>query len=116
MDIYVHPTCSTCKKVCAQLQSFGYTYQTIDIRQTPPSAAFFLTLLDKGVSPTKIMNTSGQLYKELGLKEKVPTMTHQELAMMLSSEGMLIKRPVVIHDDRVTFGSREIEKVWQKHD
>lgn len=116
MDIYVHPTCSTCKKVCAQLQSYGYIYDTIDIRQTPPKAAFFLKLLENGVSPTKMLNTSGQLYKELEMKEKLPTMTQQELAALLSREGMLIKRPVVIAGEVVTFGSREIEKVWQKHD
>lgn len=102
--------------MCAQLQSYGYTYETIDIRQTPPKAELFLRLLEQGVSPTKLLNTSGQLYKDMGLKDKVPLMTHTELASLLSREGMLIKRPVVIQGDTVTFGTREIEKVWKEHD
>lgn len=114
MIIYTHPTCSTCKKVLQWLDAHGYRYQTIDIRQTPPDKEVFEKVLAAGVKRTSVLNTSGEQYKILGLKDKLLAMNDVELAGVLSENGMLIKRPVICYNDVVTFGSREkmLEEVW----
>lgn len=115
MTVYVHPTCSTCKKVLQWLTAHQYDYHTIDIRQTPPPQELFLSVLNGGIARTHIMNTSGELYRELQLKDKVPSMTNEDLAQLLSQEGMLIKRPVICYNERVTFGAKEnlLEENWR---
>lgn len=116
MIVYIHPTCSTCKKVMQWLDIQQYRYQTIDIRQTPPQKEVFEKILASGVKRTSLLNTSGEWYKELGMKDKLPMMSDKELAELLSQNGMLIKRPVICYNDVVTFGSREkmLEEVWKK--
>lgn len=115
MIVYIHPTCSTCKKGIQWLDTQQYRYQTIDIRQTPPPKEMFEKILANGVKRTSLLNTSGNLYKELGIKDKLPMMSDEELAALLSQNGMLIKRPVICYNDVVTFGSREkmLEEVWK---
>ncbi|MBF0779948.1 MULTISPECIES: Spx/MgsR family RNA polymerase-binding regulatory protein [unclassified Granulicatella] len=114
MQVYTHPTCSTCKRALKWLDTHHIAYQSVDIRQQAPSSEFFIQQVEKGVPLTKMMNTSGQLYRELGLKEKVKDMTHEQIAHLLSTEGMLVKRPVMICGDRVSFGANEtiLEEVW----
>lgn len=116
MVVYIHPTCSTCKKVMKWLDTQQYSYKTIDIRQTPPSKKVFKKVLGTGVKRSSVINTSGELYKALGLKEKLPIMDDEQLSELLSQTGMLIKRPVICYNDIVTFGSREkmLEGVWKK--
>lgn len=116
MIVYIHPTCSTCKKVMQWLETQQYHYQTIDIRQTPPTKEVFEKELIAGVKRTSLLNTSGELYKELRMKDKLPMMSDEELAGLLSQNGMLIKRPVICYNGIVTFGSREkmLEEVWKK--
>lgn len=118
MIVYIHPTCSTCKKVMQWLDTQEYHYETIDIRQTPPQKELFEKVLSSGVKRTSMLNTSGEMYKELGLKDKLPTMSDKELAELLSKNGMLIKRPVICYNDVVTFGSREkmLEEVWKNNE
>lgn len=112
VTMYTHPTCSTCKGVLKQLQTWGYMVTRIDIRQTPPDKAFFMAQLTEGVSVKKLLNTSGQLYKDLGLKETIETLSQEEIAALLATHGMLVKRPIVIAGQQVTFGTRDIETVW----
>lgn len=116
MIIYIHPTCSTCKKVMQWLDTQQYQYQTIDIRQTPPSQDLFEKVMQRGAKRTSMLNTSGELYKAIRLKDKLPMMSNTELAELLSKNGMLIKRPVICYNNVVTFGSREkiLEEVWKK--
>lgn len=110
--MYTHPTCSTCKGVLKQLEQFDYTVELIDVRQTPPSKEFFETLLATGIPVKKMLNTSGQSYKELGLKDKIDAMSFAEIATLLSTNGMLVKRPVVIQEGVATFGTRDIDSIW----
>lgn len=114
MQVYTHPTCSTCQRALKWLDAHHIAYHTIDIRQQAPTAEFFLHQLESGMPLTKMMNTSGQLYRELNLKEKVKEMTLNQVADLLSQEGMLVKRPVMILGDHVSFGANEkvLEEVW----
>lgn len=114
MRVYTHPTCSTCKKVLKWLDQHNFVYETIDIREQSPHKALFVEQLNQGTPLTKMMNTSGNLYRELQLKDKIKTMTTDEIATLLSREGMLVKRPVIVTDECVSFGSQEkiLTEVW----
>lgn len=114
MIVYLHPTCSTCKKVVKQLQEFGYQFEQRDIRQQTPDFKFFENLINNNISRKLLLNTSGNKYKELKLKDTVEQLTDEAFIKLLLSDGMLIKRPIVWDKDIVTFGSRDIEKVWKK--
>lgn len=114
MKVYIHPTCSTCKKGLKWLDQVNKDYEVVDIRQTPPSKALFLRLLEQGTPPSKLFNTSGELYRELGLKDKMSELSNDEKATLLSENGMLVKRPVFVEDDKVSFGANEkvLKDVW----
>lgn len=115
MIIYTHPTCSTCKRVLQWMSQQGYDYTTIDIRQTPPSKEVFERVLLTGVKRSSILNTSGELYREMNLKDRVAQMSDSELAELLSKNGMLIKRPIICLGDKLTFGSKDsmLNEEWR---
>lgn len=99
---YWYPKCSTCKKAKAWLDQHNVSYQAIDMIQAPPAA----DTLDQWISGSdlplrRFFNTSGMKYRELGLKDKIPEMTQAEACQLLASDGMLIKRPLLIKDDQV---------------
>lgn len=114
MLVYTHPTCSTCKRVHKQLKAYGYEFELVDIRETTPTVDFFKALIEQGVSRKKMLNTSGTKYKEMQLKDKVDEMSDEAFINLLVSDGMLIKRPIIIDDTVITFGSKDIESVWAK--
>ncbi|MBS4761783.1 Spx/MgsR family RNA polymerase-binding regulatory protein [Carnobacteriaceae bacterium zg-ZUI252] len=116
MTVYIHPTCSTCKKILKWLDDQGHVYETVDIRKTPPTKALLQTCLKNGVTRSSMMNTSGELYREMQLKDKLSAMSDDDVAGLLSKHGMLIKRPVIWYNDSVTFGAKEktLEENWRK--
>ena len=94
---YQYPPCSTCKRAKAELDQLGVTYEAIDIKQTPPSKEDLLRWIQTEDFPLKsYFNTSGQVYRQMHLKEILPTMTPEKAAELLSQNGMLIKRPLLI--------------------
>lgn len=103
-----YPKCTTCKKAKKWLDEHGVSYEDRDIKLENPSAdemKHFHQL--SGMPLKKFFNTSGILYKEMQLKDKLPTMTEEEQYELLATDGMLVKRPLVVGDDFVLIGFKE---------
>ncbi|MFC4651564.1 Spx/MgsR family RNA polymerase-binding regulatory protein [Lactococcus nasutitermitis] len=97
---YWYPKCSTCRKAKSVLDAQAVSYQAIDLKQTPPSATQFEKWFKK-FPVKKFFNTSGLVYRELGLKDKLTDLSEKEAAELLASNGMLIKRPLMVKDDEI---------------
>ena len=92
-----YPPCSTCKKAKKWLDDHGLTYTARHIKEENPTYEELSRWLEvSGLPGKKFFNTSGLQYKALGLKEKLPQMSQDEQLRLLSSDGMLVKRPIVI--------------------
>ena len=97
-----YPKCSTCRKAKAELNQLGVDFEAVDIVQNTPSRDQLLDWIQNSDFEIKsFFNTSGLKYRELGLKEKVPHMTAQEAADLLATDGMLIKRPLLVRDNQI---------------
>lgn len=105
---YGYPNCGTCKKAKAWLDAEGVSYHEVHIVETPPSKEQLRKMVEISELPLKkFYNTSGMKYRELGLKDKISTMTDDEQFELLASEGMLIKRPLVTNGLKATVGFKE---------
>lgn len=105
--------CSTCQKAKKWLDQHQVTYTDRPIREKNPTAAELTEWVSKsGLPLKKFFNTSGQLYKSMQLKDKLPSMSEQEQIALLATDGMLVKRPLVVGDDFVLVGFKEEE--WSK--
>lgn len=116
MKFYWYPKCGTCRNAKKWLDEHNISYEAIHIVETPPSKAELKEAYEKsGLPLKKFFNTSGQKYRELGLKDKVAAASDDELLDILSSDGMLIKRPLAIGDEIVTVGFKEEDYMqkWQ---
>ena len=104
-----YPKCTTCQRAKAFLDERGVSYEARDIKLENPSAEELEAWWKKsGLPLKKFFNTSGLQYKALGLKEKLPQMSQDEQLRLLSSDGMLVKRPIVVTEDgSVLVGFRE---------
>lgn len=110
MRVYCYSRCSTCKKALAWLDAKGISYELRDIKEDHPSAEELRRWYAVSGLPLKrFFNTSGMLYKELGLKDKLPSMSDEEQIELLASDGMLVKRPLVVGEDFVLTGFREAQ-------
>ncbi len=110
MKVYCYSKCSTCKKALNFLDKKKIKYEKIDIKTAPPSYEELLDYYHKSNLPIKkFINTSGLLYKELKLKDKLPTMSDEEIIKLISSDGMLIKRPLLISNNQILLGFKEDE-------
>lgn len=116
MKFYWYPKCGTCRNAKKWLDAHNISYKAIHIVESPPSKVELKDAYEKsGLPLKKFFNTSGQKYRELGLKEKVATADDDELLDLLASDGMLIKRPLAINNDKVTVGFKEEDyaQKWQ---
>ena len=105
-----YPKCSTCKKAEQYLQAKGLSFTVRDIKTDNPTVEELRTWHEASGLPLKrFFNTSGILYKQLGLKDKLPTMSEDEQLELLASDGMLVKRPLVICDGGVLVGFKAAE-------
>lgn len=105
-----YPPCSTCKKAKKWLDDQGIAYTSRHIRDNNPSYDELKQWLElSGLPVKKFFNTSGLVYKNLGLKDKLPAMTVEEQLQLLASDGMLVKRPLLITDTAVLTGFREAD-------
>ena len=105
-----YPPCSTCQKAKKWLDEQEIAYESRHIKEENPSYEELRAWHSRsGLPLKKFFNTSGLKYKELGLKDKLPTMTDQEQLQLLATDGMLVKRPLVIGQDFVLTGFREKE-------
>lgn len=108
-----YPPCTTCKKAKAWLDERGVAYEARNIKEENPTAQELKAWHEKsGLPLKKFFNTSGLAYKALGLKDRLPTMSEEEQYQLLASDGMLVKRPLVIGEKFVLVGFREAQ--WQE--
>ena len=109
-----YPKCTTCQKAKAWLDSQGISYTLRDIKQDNPSAEELrLWWQTSGLPLKKFFNTSGLQYKALGLKDKLPNMSEEEQLALLATDGMLVKRPILVDEDFVLVGFRQAN--WEAH-
>lgn len=111
-----YPKCTTCKKAQKWLDEQGNTYENIHIvEQTPTKEQLKAFYELSGLPLKKFFNTSGNKYKELGLKDKLASMTEDEQLSLLASDGMLIKRPIVTDGIKLTLGFKEADfiETWK---
>ncbi len=113
--VYQYPPCSTCRKAVKWLEAQGHQLDLRNIKENPPGPAELTEMVDlSGLELKKFFNTSGEVYKELGLKDKLASMAREEQIKLLVSNGMLIKRPLVTDGKSVTVGFKEeaYEQAW----
>ena len=108
-----YPPCSTCQKAKKWLDEHGIVYTARHIKEDNPTADELCEWVARSGLPLKrFFNTSGLVYKNLGLKDKLPTMTEDEQIALLASDGMLVKRPLLVTDTFVLPGFRPAD--WEK--
>ena len=107
-----YPKCGTCKKAEKYLLDKGVQFTKRDIKENKPTLAELTQWYqDSGLPLKRFFNTSGNLYKELGLKDKLPAMSEEEQLKLLATDGMLVKRPIVVDGDVILVGFKQAE--WQ---
>jgi arsenate reductase len=114
---YGYPKCGSCRKAKAWLDAEGLSYHDVHIVETPPTIEELKKIVETSGQPLKkFYNTSGMKYRELGLKDKLPTMSDDEQFELLSSNGMLIKRPLITDGSKVTLGFKESDFIenWKR--
>lgn len=105
-----YPKCSTCQKAKKWLDAQGLSYTDRHIKEENPTEAELRKWHKKSGLPLKrFFNTSGMLYKEMGLKDRLPSMSEDEQYALLATDGMLVKRPILVLDDGVLVGFKEKE-------
>ena len=112
MTFICYPKCSTCQKARKWLDENQVAYSIRDIKTENPSYDELAEWHSRsGLPLRKFFNTSGLLYKSMELKDKLPDMSEKEMLRLLTTDGMLVKRPLLIGDDFVLVGFREAE--WE---
>jgi Spx/MgsR family transcriptional regulator len=115
LTIYEYPKCGTCRVAIKNLKSKDYELEAHNVFEAAPSADVLADLVKKsGLEAKKFFNTSGEAYKEMGLKDKLPGLSESEKIALLASNGRLIKRPVVTDGKTVTVGFKEedFDRIW----
>ena len=112
MTFICYPKCSTCQRAQKWLDENGVQYTLRDIKTDNPSYEELAEWHERSALPLKkFFNTSGLLYKSMGLKDKLPAMGEDEMLRLLASDGMLVKRPLLISDSFVLVGFKQTE--WE---
>ena len=105
-----YPKCTTCQKAKAWLDGQGISYELRDIKAEKPTEDELRTWYAmSGLPLRKLFNTNGLQYKALALKDKLSTMSEDEQFSLLATDGMLVKRPVLVGDDFAFFGFKEAD-------
>jgi len=108
-----YPPCSTCKKAKKWLDDMGIAYESRHIKENNPTYEELRSWYEKsGLPLKKFFNTSGLQYRALELKDRLPGMTEEEQLRLLATDGMLVKRPLVVTETAVLTGFREAD--WEK--
>ena len=112
MKFICYPRCTTCQKAKKWLDANGIVYEDRHIKENKPTyeelKAWYAM---SGLPLKKFFNTSGLLYKSMNLKERLPGMTEEEQLRLLASDGMLVKRPILVCGEKVTTGFKQAE--WE---
>lgn len=105
-----YPKCSTCKRAKKYLEENHVEFTDRHIVEQNPTKEELTEWIARGGQPVKkFFNTSGMLYREMELKDKLPTMSEEDQIALLASNGMLVKRPLIVEDDRILIGFKEKE-------
>lgn len=105
-----YPPCSTCQKAKKWLDEHGLNYTDRHIKEQNPGYEELKSWYEMSGLPLKrFFNTSGLLYKSMNLKDRLPTMSEEEQLRLLATDGMLVKRPIIVDGDTVLTGFREAE-------
>jgi arsenate reductase len=113
IKVYCYSKCSTCKKALKWLDDRGVAYEKIDLKENNPGEEELREYHAKSGLPLKrFFNTSGMIYRDMELSKKLPAMSDDEQFALLASDGMLVKRPLLVKDDTVLTGFRE--KEWEE--
>lgn len=111
--VFCHPTCTTCKKALKWLDERVFEYDLKNIKEEHPTQDELRQVMAlTGLPAKKLFNTSGQLYRGMGLKDKLASMSEDEMLALLASDGMLVKRPLLMAGDRALVGFKEAE--WEE--
>lgn len=109
-----YPKCSTCQKAKKWLDEQKVEYEERHIKEQNPTAEELKAWYERSGLPLKrFFNTSGQLYKSMQLKDKLPNMSEEEQLQLLGTDGMLVKRPILVGDDFVLTGFKE--ELYEQH-
>lgn len=115
LTLYWYPKCGTCRNAKKWLDRHELQYEAIHLVENPPSRAEIEQLYkNSGLELKKFFNTSGQKYRELGLKDKLKEASENEMLDILATDGMLLKRPIVTDGLKVTVGFKEeqFDETW----
>ena len=108
-----YPKCTTCQKAKKWLDEQGISYEDRhSVEQNPTAEELRSWIEGSGLPAKKFFNTSGMLYKEMQLKDKLPTMSEEEQLKLLATNGMLVKRPLIVNGNIILTGFKETE--WEK--
>lgn len=109
-----YPRCSTCRKAKKWLDEHEIEYEDRDIVNDNPQKDELKEWYEKSdLTLKRFFNTSGKVYRELKLKDKLPDMTEDEQLELLATDGMLVKRPIIVSDNYITTGFKE--KEWEEN-
>jgi len=115
ITLYWYPNCSTCKKAKKSLDDHNITYNLVDlVKETPTKEELKNIIQTSDLEAKKFFNTSGKVYREENMKEKIKDANLDEMVSYLASNGMLIKRPIVTDGKQVTVGFKEetFQNTW----
>lgn len=113
MEFICYPKCTTCKKAQAWLDKNEIEYTLRDIKENNPSYEELKGWYEKsGIPLKKFFNTSGLIYRSMNLKDKLSEMSEEEQLKLLSTDGMLVKRPILLKDGKVVIGFKETD--WEQ--
>ena len=116
LTVIQYPKCTTCRKAIKWLEENELAFESIHIVEQTPTKDELTALYKKSDLPLKkFFNTSGNKYKELGLKDRLADMSEEEQLELLASDGMLIKRPIVTDGEKITLGFKESDfsETWK---
>lgn len=110
IQVYCYSKCTTCKKALNWLDANRIKYELIDIKKDHPDEKTLRKLHKKSGMPLRrFFNTSGLIYREMELSKKLPDLSEDDMFKLLASDGMLVKRPLLVSDDKVLTGFKEEE-------
>ncbi len=113
LKVYCYSRCSTCKKALKWLEEKGVAHEVTDIKEDHPDEEQLREYYAMSGLPLKrFFNTSGMIYRDMGLSKKLPDMSEDEQLALLATDGMLVKRPLVIGDGFILTGFKEAE--WEE--
>jgi arsenate reductase len=117
LQLYGYSKCSTCRDALKSLRAKGYKLQMIELFESPPTAKQLKGWMEaSGLPIQRFFNVSGEVYRDMQLKDKLPSMSEDEKLTLLASNGRLIKRPIAFDENKVTVGFKEAEyaEMWGK--